>query len=180
VVSGVVVGVAMAGNRYLSAALDPILEFCRPIPPLAFAPLLIVWLGIGESSKISILFYSTLPVMVIGTVSAISKVKISWKRAAQTLGATSFYITRRVIIPAALPEIITAMRISSGLAWGSLVAAEIIASSSGLGWMILQASRVLQTEVVLVGIMAIGCLAFITDQILRFLDMKFAPWKVHQ
>jgi taurine transport system permease protein len=180
VTAGISVGVLMALDRRIAALFDPLVEFGRPIPPLAYAPLLVVWLGIGETSKVVVLILAALPVMIISTVSAIHNVNESWKRAARTLGASPFYLTTRVIIPAALPEIFTAMRISNGLVWGTLIAAEIIASSSGLGWMILQASRYLETETVIAGIVVIGTLAFLADQVLRRIQARLIPWKGRQ
>jgi taurine transport system permease protein len=177
VLAGVLVGIVMAMNRHIRALVDPVIELGRPIPPLAYAPLLVIWFGIGETSKTLLIFLTAFPVMVIATVAAIKGVDQSWKRAALSLGASYPYLTRRVILPASLPEILTAMRLASGLCWGSLVAAEIIAASSGLGWMILQASRFLDTETVFVGIIAIGTLAFLMDRVLRGIERVFVPWK---
>jgi taurine transport system permease protein len=177
IVGGVLVGLAMAGNRYIRALLDPLIEFGRPIPPLAYAPLLVIWFGIGELSKVVILVLAAFPVVVIGTVASIRNIDESWRRAALTLGASQMYVMRRVIFRAALPEIFTAMRITSGLCWGTIVAAELIASSSGLGWMILQASRFLDTETVFVGIVAIGALAFLMDRAIRLAEAWIVPWR---
>jgi ABC-type nitrate/sulfonate/bicarbonate transport system permease component len=177
VVLGVAVGAAMASNRWIRGALDPVIELVRPIPPLAFAPLLIVWFGIGELPKDLILFFSSFPILAIATVSAIHSIDRTWKEVAQTLGASDLYILRRVVIMGALPGIFTGMRLASGITWGTLIAAEIIASTQGLGWMIIQAGRYLDTAAVFVGIVVIGTLAFAMDRLIRTLEQIFVPWR---
>jgi taurine transport system permease protein len=177
VVGGVVLGTLMALNRWVRAVLDPLIEIARPVPPLAFIPLLIIWFGIGETPKVIILVFGTLPVVLIATASAIRGVDENWLRAAQTLGASRWQQIWRVTIPAALPEILVAVRIAQGLAWGSLIAAEIIASTAGLGWMILQAGRFLETPTIFVGILTIGFLAYFTDRLLRVVEYLLVPWK---
>ena len=177
VISGVIVGVLMASNGHLRALIDPLIELARPIPPLAYVPLLVVWFGIGETSKLILIWAATFPVMVISTVAGIRGVDASWRRTAATLGASPLQLVIRVILPAAVPEIVTGARIASGLAWGTLVAAEIIAASSGLGYMILQASQFLDTSTIFVGIITIGFLAFVIDRLLRAVERRLAPWK---
>jgi taurine transport system permease protein len=136
-----------------------------------------VWFGIGETSKLILIWAATFPVMVISTVAGIRGVDVSWRRTAVTLGASPLQLVTRVILPAAIPEIVTGARIASGLAWGTLVAAEIIAASSGLGYMILQASQFLETSTIFVGIITIGFLAFVLDRLLRAVERRLAPWK---
>jgi taurine transport system permease protein len=177
VIAGVIVGALMVANGWVRAVVDPLVEFGRPIPPLAFAPLLVVWFGIGEMSKDVVIFIGAFPVIVIATASAFAGVSLQWRRAALTLGASQMYMTRKVILPGALPEILTALRIASGLSWGSLVAAEMIASSNGLGFMILQASRFVDTSTVVVGIVVIGTLAFTMDRVLRAIERRLVSWK---
>jgi taurine transport system permease protein len=177
VVTGIFVGVLMASNEYVRALIDPLIELARPIPPLAYVPLLVVWFGIGETSKLILIWAAAFPVMVISTVAGIRGVDISWRRTAVTLGASPLQLVTKVILPAATPEIVTGARIASGLAWGTLVAAEIVAASSGLGYMILQASQFLQTSTIFVGIITIGFLAFALDRSLRAVERRLAPWK---
>lgn len=179
IVLGVGTGLLMALWSPLRWFIDPIIEFTRPVPPLAYAPLLAVWFGIGELPKVLIIILSCYPVLVISTRSAVLDVDRDWVRAAQTLGAVKRQTVTRVLLPAALPQIMTAIRISSGLAWGTLVAAELIAADSGLGYMILQASTFLQTSTVLVGIILIGLLAFGTDLLLRLVERWVVPWRAH-
>jgi taurine transport system permease protein len=177
VVGGVLLGVVLSSSRYLNLAIDPALQAGRSIPPLAYSPLLVVWMGIGESSKVVLIVLTVLPIMAITTTAAISGIDQSLIRAAQTLGASAPLMLRRVAVPAVLPEIITSMRVTYGLAWGSLIAAEIIASSDGLGYRILQAGRYLDTVTVFVGIVAIAALAVLGDVVLRLVYRVAVPWK---
>lgn len=177
VVGGVLLGVMLGTVHFVNTALDPLLQAGRAIPPLAYSPLLVVWLGIGESSKVVLIVLTVLPIMAITTAAAISGIDRSYVRAAQTLGASRLLLLRRVLVPAVLPETITAMRVTYGLAWGSLIAAEIIASTQGLGFRILQAGRYLDTTTIFVGIAAIACLAILGDALLRVLYRIAVPWK---
>ncbi len=174
---GVALGVFIASSRVVRAAIDPLLQGGRAIPPLAWTPLLIVWLGIGELSKVFLIFIAIVPVIAIGTSAGIVGVDSSLRRAAVTLGAGRRYAMRRVILPAALPEVLTSIRISQGLAWSCLVAAELIASTEGVGYRILQAGRYLETETIFVGILVIGLLAMLGDAILRWIERRAVPWK---
>ncbi len=179
VIGGVAIGTAMAVNRWLRLLIEPVVEIARPIPPLALIPLLIIWFGIGESPKIIILVFATLPVVLIATVSAIRGVDQNWDRAAQTLGASRWQRVWRVTVRGALPEILVGIRIGQGLAWGTLIAAEIIASTAGLGYMILQAGTYLDTPTVFVGVIVIGLLAYLIDRLLRVAEHVLVPWKGH-
>lgn len=177
VLGGVAAGVAMASSRWVRGVLDPLIELARPVPPLAFAPLLVIWFGIGELPKILVLTFVAFPIVAISTLASIRNIDENWIRAASALGAKRFYILRRVTIPAALPGILISIRLANGLCWGTLVAAEIIASTSGLGWLILQAGRYLDTPTIFVGIITIGFLAFITDRLLRWVENLLVPWR---
>lgn len=177
VVGGITIAALMYQIRFVRVFLRPYVEFIRPLPPLAFAPLLLVWLGIGETSKITLIVLGSVPLMIVATLSAAEGVDISRIRAAQTLGASRRQITTRVIIPSALPEIVTAMRLTSGLCWGVLVAAELLASNSGLGYMISQASNLLDTPIVFAGIVIIAILAFAMDGAMRLTEHYAIHWK---
>jgi taurine transport system permease protein len=176
-VTGVVAGAGMASSRWVRGALDPLIELVRPMPALALIPLLIIWLGLGEWPKYVILWFVTFPVVAIATSSAIVGVDHTWARAAETLGANRVYVLRRVILPGAMPGILTGLRLASGLTWGTLIAAEIIASTSGLGYMILQAQQYLDTAAVFVGIIVIGALALTMDRVLRLVEHFLVPWQ---
>lgn len=174
---GVPVGAAMATSLTLRSASDPFLQAGRAIPPLAFAPLLVVWLGIGETSKIFLLFLTVMPIIAINTTAGVTGVDQSYRRASLALGASKLYQLRRVIIPAVLPDIITSMRVTWGLAWGTLIAAELIASTQGVGYRILNASKFLDTDTIFVGITVIGLLAFFGDRVLLLFFRIAVPWR---
>lgn len=174
---GVAVGSAMASNRWIGNLFDPLIEMGRPIPPLAFTPLLIIWFGIGELPKVLLIAFPAFFATAIATVSAFRGVNENWRRAARSMGASRWYLLRRVTIPASLPGILVGVRIGSGMAWGTLVAAELIASTSGMGWMILQAGRYLDTQTIFAGIIVIGALAYLMDRVLRLLERVVVPWR---
>jgi taurine transport system permease protein len=174
---GIPVGFAMGLSTFWRGFLDPIVEFMRPIPPLALIPLIILWLGIDESAKIFLLFLAALFIMVIAARSGVSSVRISKVHAAYSLGASKWQVLRHVIFPNALPEIFTGIRTSMGVCWGTLVAAELVAADKGVGSMILIAKNFLQTEVVVIGIIIIGVIGFAIEVFMRMLERAFIPWK---
>jgi taurine transport system permease protein len=174
---GIAVGVAMASRTWVRGALEPLIEMIRPMPALALIPLLIIWFGLGELPKYAIIWFTTFPVVTISTVSAIRGIDRTWIQSAQTLGASRSYIVRRVVVPGAMPGILTGIRLASGIAWGTLVAAEIIGSTQGIGWLILQAQQFLDTEAVFVGIIVIGALALLMDRLLRLAEHFLIPWQ---
>jgi len=176
-VGGIAVGTLMSANRWVRHVVEPVVELFRPIPPLAFAPLLVIWFGIGEMPKVVIIVLTAFPVMVISTYAATTNINPNWKLVALSLGAGRWHVLRHVIIPAALPGILVGLRLASGLSWSTLVAAEIIASTSGLGWMILQAGVYLDTDTVFVGIVCIGGLAYFMDRGIRLVEARLVPWR---
>lgn len=174
---GVSLGVFVASNKYIRAAIDPIIEAGRAVPPLAFAPLMLVWFGVGETSKVLLLVAGTLPVFAVATVSAIAGIDPLLLKAGKTLGASRKYATLHIVIPSVLPDLFTAMRVATAFAWSTLVAAELVAADKGLGWMILRAGRYLDTATVFVGIIVIGVLAFLFDRCIRLAERVCVPWK---
>lgn len=177
VVAGVLVGLAMAVSPRVQAAVDPLLQFLRPIPPLAFIPLLVLWFGIGEISKILLIFFCTIPIIILNTVSGVAGTQTGRVRAAQCLGANTAQLFRYVVLPSALPEIFTGMRVGLGVAWTCLVAAEMVAASQGLGWMVMRAGDNLQAGVVFVVIITIGVIGYAMDLLLRGIQRLAVPWK---
>ncbi|WP_245288379.1 ABC transporter substrate-binding protein [Bradyrhizobium sp. WSM4349] len=146
---GIPLGVLMGVSRNARALLNPLIEFYRPLPPLGLYTLLVMWLGIGESSKLSLLFLAGLPGIVISTIQAVTSVDPVYVRAAQSLGATRRHLLFHVYLPAAGPLILAGMRISLGFTYTVLVAAEIVAASAGIGWMIWDAAKFLLSDVVI-------------------------------
>ena len=170
-------GLLIATNRVARGALDPLIEFYRPIPPLAYLPLMVIWFGIGELSKILLIYLTIFAPLAIATASGASRVATSRLQAAASLGATPFKLLRYVVLPSALPDILTGVRIALGAGWSTLVAAELIAATRGLGFMVYSASRFLVTDVVLAGILVIGAIALLLEIGLRRLQKRLTPWQ---
>ena len=168
-VAGVAIGSLMHAIRPVRHLVDPIIEVTRPLPPLAFIPLLIVWFGIGELPKIVLIFIGVLPIMVIATLAALDNVPRDFELCARTLGASKHYTLVHVQVRAALPGIVTGMRIAVAGSWTSIVAAEMIAATSGVGYLILQAGNYLRTSLVFCGIISIGIMGLLLDGCLRLL-----------
>lgn len=173
---GTVLGLAMGYLPRVDALATPFVEFLRPLPQLAYLILLIIWLGIGETSKITMLFLAALPVAAIAARDGVRNVPGERLRVARTLGASRWQVFRHVIIPSALPEIMVGARLAAGIVYGTLIAAEIIAGSSGIGWMILDAGRFLRSDYVFVGIGMIGITGIAIDRALLLIERRTVHW----
>src|ERR1022692_101853 len=154
--AGVALGSAMSANRVLRHLIDPVIEIFRPLPPLAFIPLFIIWFGIGELPKEVLIIIGITPIMAVTSVAALDEVPEDLRLCAQTLGASRLHTLLHVQLRSALPGILTGMRISMAGAWTSIVAAELIAATSGLGYLIQQAGDYLNTALVLSGIICVA------------------------
>ncbi|WP_409258942.1 taurine ABC transporter permease TauC [Pseudomonas kielensis] len=176
VLTAVPVGIAIGHNRIARGVLDPLIEFYRPIPPLAYLPLIVIWCGIGELSKVLLIYLAIFAPIAIATATGVRTVDPTKLRAAQSLGATRGQLIRHVILPSALPDILTGVRIGLGVGWSTLVAAELIAATSGLGFMVQSAAQFLVTDVVVLGILVIALIAFAMEMGLRALQRKLVPW----
>ena len=174
---GIPLGYAMGLSNWFRGWFDPIVEFMRPVPPLALIPLVIIWAGIGEEGKVVLLFLAALWIMAIAARSGVSGVRISKIHAAYSLGASRWQILIRVIIPNSLPEIFTGARVAMGVCWGTVVAAELVAAEKGVGKMIVAASKFQNTDVVIMGIILIGIIGFAIDIGIRTLEKYLVPWK---
>jgi taurine transport system permease protein len=174
---GIPLGLAMGMSPLIRGIFDPPIEFYRPIPPLAYLPLMIIWFGIGETSKVLLIFLSVFAPVTLGARSGVRSAAIEQIHAAYSFGATRWQVLRHVILPAAMPEILTAMRIGIGFGWTTLVAAEMVAATKGIGYMVLSASQFLQTGVVIMGIIVIAGIAYLFDLLMRFIERKVVPWK---
>ena len=171
------VGLLMGVNRFARGIFDPPIEFYRPIPPLAYLPLIIIWFGIGEVPKITLIFLAIFAPLVLNTRAGVRSVAIEQIHAAYSMGASRLQVIGHVIFPGALPEILTGMRIGIGFGWTTLVAAELIAAEAGLGAMIKAASDFLVTDVVILGIIMIGIIAYLFDLTMRQIETLVVPWK---
>ncbi|SDZ66680.1 taurine ABC transporter permease TauC [Pseudomonas sp. NFIX28] len=176
VLTAIPVGIAIGHSRIARGVLDPLIEFYRPIPPLAYLPLIVIWCGIGELSKVLLIYLAIFAPIAIATATGVRTVDPTRLRAAQSLGATRAQLIRHVIVPSALPDILTGVRIGLGVGWSTLVAAELIAATSGLGFMVQSAAQFLVTDVVVLGILVIALIAFAMEMGLRALQRKLVPW----
>ena len=174
---GIPLGFAMGLNGWMRGWFDPIVEFMRPVPPLALIPLIIIWFGIGEEGKTVLLFLAALWIMAIAARSGVSGVSISKVHAAYSLGATKRDVLMRVILPNSLPEIFTGARVAMGVCWGTVVAAELVAAETGVGKMIIAASKFQLTDIVIVGIVIIGVIGFSIEVLMRSAEKRLIPWK---
>ncbi|GAW36262.1 putative aliphatic sulfonates transport permease protein SsuC [Roseovarius sp. A-2] len=174
---GIPLGYAMGLSDWFRGWFDPIVEFMRPVPPLALIPLVIIWAGIGESGKIILLFLAALWIMTISARAGVSGVAISKVHAAYSLGASKWQLMRHVIVPNSLPEIFTGARVAMGVCWGTVVAAELVAAEKGAGMMIMVASRFQLTDIVIMGIILIGIIGYGIDILMRKAESWLVPWK---
>ncbi len=173
---GVPVGIAMGLSPTIRGILDPLIELYRPVPPLAWLPLVIIWFGIGETPKILLIYLAIFAPVVMSTLAGVKSAQQVRIRAAQALGASRAQVLWLVILPGALPEILTGLRIGLGVGWSTLVAAELIAATRGLGFMVQSAGEFLATDVVLAGIAVIAIIAFLLELGLRALQRRLTPW----
>jgi taurine transport system permease protein len=176
VLVGVPLGLAMGLSPTLSAVLDPFVQFMRPLPKIALVPLVIVWFGIGEGAKFFLIFIATVLSIMVGAAAAVAHVGQARLRAAQTLGASRAQLFTHVVLPNALPELFTTVRLAIGIGWTSLIAAELVAANAGLGWMVINAGGYLRTDVVMLGILLLGLIGYLFDALLVLLHRRFAPW----
>jgi taurine transport system permease protein len=174
---GVPLGLAMGLNRWVRGIASAPIQLYWPVPPLAYLPLVIIWFGIGETAKIILLSLAMFAPIVISAQAGVRSVAEGRIQAAQSLGASRWQVFRHVVLPSALPEILTGLRLAIGAGWGTLVAAELVAATKGLGFMTLSAAQFLVTDVVFVGILTIAALASIFLFALRLLERALTPWK---
>jgi taurine transport system permease protein len=180
VVLGIPVGLLMGLNRWAKGVFDTPIEFYWPLPPLAYLPLMIIWLGIGEASKISLLTLAMFAPVVLSAQAGVRSLPQERVNAALSLGASQFQLFKYIVLPSALPEILTGIRIALGVGWSTLVAAELIAATRGIGYMIMSASHFLATDAVFVGILVIAMCAFAFSFGMRLLETWLVPWKGKQ
>jgi taurine transport system permease protein len=171
------VGIAMGMSRVVRGIFDPPLEFYRPLPPLAYLPLIIIWFGIDELPKVLLIYLGCFAPLALAARAGMRSATQEQIHAACSMGANRWQVVRHVIVPAALPEILVGMRIAIGFGWTTLVAAEMVAASVGLGQMVLNASNFLRSDIVVMGILVIGALAYLFDLLMRWAQRLLVPWK---
>jgi taurine transport system permease protein len=174
---GVPLGIYMGVSRFFKSFFDPLIELYRPVPPLAWAPLILTIFGIQDDGKIFLLFMVAFAIMVISARTGASGTQLSKIRASHSLGATNKQIIRYVILPNALPEILTGIRISIGVCWGTLVAAEMLAGTTGIGFIENVARTVSDYELIWVTILIMGLLGLLFDIAMRFTISVLIPWR---
>ncbi|MFM5352550.1 taurine ABC transporter permease TauC [Aeromonas dhakensis] len=173
---GVTVGLAMGLSPTLRGMLDPLIELYRPVPPLAYLPLMVIWFGIGETSKVLLIYLAIFAPVAMATLAGVQDARQVRLRAARALGANRWQVLWYVIVPGALPDMLTGLRIGLGVGWSTLVAAELIAATRGVGFMVQAAGEFLATDVVLAGILVIALIAFTLELGLRALQRRLTPW----
>ena len=167
-------GLAMGRSKSLERLVDPVIELLRPISPLAWIPLAILWFGISESGKVFIVFVGTFFPILLATVSGVKGIDPVFVQAGQILGTGSgFRLFRKVVLPAALPSIVVGLRISFGTGWAAIIAAELVAARSGLGYLIANGMEILRADQVLVGMIVIGVLGVCFDAFFRSMNRRF-------
>jgi taurine transport system permease protein len=164
-------------SRVARGIFDPPIEFYRPLPPLSYLPLIIIWFGIDELPKVLLIFLSCFAPLALAARSGMKSASQEQMNAAFSMGATYTQVIRHVILPSALPEILVGMRIAIGFGWTTLVAAEMVAANVGLGQMVLNASNFLRTDIVIMGIVVIGVVAYLFDLLMRWVEKRLVPWK---
>jgi len=177
VVTAVPVGIAMGMSRIARGIFDPPIEFYRPLPPLSYLPLIIIWFGIDELPKVLLIYLSCFAPLALAARSGMRSASQEQINAAYSMGASYGQVIRHVILPSALPEILVGMRIAIGFGWTTLVAAEMVAANVGLGQMVLNASNFLRTDIVVMGIVVIGVVAYLFDLLMRWVEQRLVPWK---
>lgn len=170
------IGIAMGWWKRVEEQVDPLVEVLRPVPPLAWIPLSILWFGVGDTQNQFIIFLGCFFPILLNTIAGVKGVEPNLVRAARCLGASEGRILWRVVLRAALPQIITGIRVGLGVGWMALVAAELVGANSGLGFLINDARTVLRTDYVIVGMAAIGVVGLVIDRAIRFASARLMPW----
>jgi len=176
IVIGVPLGLLAGSSRLVRAIIDPFIEFYRPLPPLAYYTLIVLWFGIGDESKIILLFLNAFAPLLIGVIFSVQNIPIDRINGAKSLGAKGINLFISVIFRSCLPDILTSLRTAIGVAYATLVAAEMVAAVSGIGWMVLDASKYLRNDIVYVGVIIMGIIAIILDSLVRLLIRRVSPW----
>ena len=174
--SAIPLGMAMGWWRWIEDQFDPVIEVLRPVPPLAWIPLSILWFGIGDVQNEFIIFLACFFPILVNTVAGVKGVEPSLVRAARCLGANVFQVLWRIVLRAALPQIVMGVRVGLGVGWMALVAAELVGANSGLGFLINDSRTILRTDYVIVGMAAIGVVGFSIDRAIRVVVRRLMPW----
>ena len=170
---GIPVGILMGRIRVIREFVTPYVEFFRFIPPIAFVTLSLIWFGVGEMSKIMLITYTSFFICVLNTMAGVIGVKEGVIRAARSMGANELQLLFSVVIPSTIPSIVTGMRVAMGISFGTIVAAEMIAANSGIGYIIWSSRNYMLTDQIFVGIVTLGALGFVSDRTISLIVDKF-------
>ena len=171
-------GIAMGWWKSVHDMVDPVVEVLRPIPPIAWIPLSILWFGVGDRQNEFIIFLGIFFPILINTIIGVKNIDPNLIRAARCLGANEWRMLRRVVLPAVLPQLMTGIRVGFGVGWMALVAAELVGATSGLGFLINDARSLLRTDIIILGMLVIGLAGFGIDLLIRRLSKMLLPWSV--
>ena len=175
--AGVPLGLWMGMSRGAHAALDWAIQFMRPLPPLSYMILLILWLGVGDASKVALLFLTAFPILVAASAAAARGVSQQRIQAARALGASPRQVLFHVVLPSALPLVFTGLQVALAAAFSTVVAAELMAATNGLGWMVISASAFLRNDVIVLCILLLGALGMALAWAMRALDRRVVHWR---
>jgi ABC-type nitrate/sulfonate/bicarbonate transport system permease component len=176
VICGVPLGLVAGRVMWLDSLLFPWFAFLRPIPAIAFVPLVILWFGIGEFSKISVIFFTSFLYITVNTIVAVKGIPQQLLRAGDSLGANNRKLFMYVIFPAALPQIMAGIRIGSAISWTLVVAAELVAAQAGLGYMIMDAATFFRVPDVYIGLITIGIVGFLLESAIALIERRVVHW----
>ncbi len=173
-VLGIPIGLLMGDSRFINNIFHPYIQFFRFVPPISFVTLSLIWFGMGETSKIILIVYTTIFIITVNTIAGVMSVNPIHQQAARCLGANRFNIFVRVILPSTIPFLLTGMRLAMGNSFMTIVSAEMIAADKGLGFLIFTSRLFMQTERIFVGIVTLGILGFVVDAVFRYTIGKVA------
>jgi ABC-type nitrate/sulfonate/bicarbonate transport system permease component len=173
---GFVMGLLLSWNKTVAALSDPIIEFVRPIPPLAIIPLMILWFGIGDMAKILLIAFGCWVILVVDTAEAVRNVNPLFVNAARCLGASKFDILRTITIPAITPNIIGGIRVAAAVSFGMNVASEFMGTRAGFGYLIIEGRRFIQTDLIVVGILMITFFSMLANTAIRIIEKQLTKW----
>ncbi len=177
ILTGVPLGLAMGYRPQIRAATNYIVQFMRPLPPLSYVILLIIWIGTDDRSKIVLLYVTAFPIVASSAMAGVRAVSQQRIQAARALGASEWQVFRYVILPSAMPLSFTGARIALAAAFSTVVAAELNAATDGLGWMVISASRFLRNDVIILGIILLGMLGVALSAVLLAVDRRVVHWR---
>lgn len=177
VITAVPLGLLSGYNSKIRAILEPIVEFYRPLPPLAYYTILVLWMGIDEGSKLALLYLAGFAPVYIACVAGVVRIREDYINGAYTLGANKRQIFFYVVFPAALTDVFTGLRTALGVEYTTLVAAEMVAATAGMGWLVLDASNYLRSDTVFMGVIIMGITGILLDKIIRAVEGKIIHWK---